>query len=102
MFNSIYSIKNLYKIEYCSGPINKRMSTLNTGTIGKCECVFSMEFNNEKLAERNIHKTLEKYKYEREFYKCDLNIIIDTINYYKSLEIIEQLREKYNDKNDIL
>lgn len=113
----IYVIKynNLYKIGY-TNDLNKRLATYNTGSGNKLEYEYYKKTNCAKEIELCLKAMLNRYLYRsnKEFYDCDINIIINKITKCLKIEknckncneivtqnggsIINHLIEKYNFK----
>lgn len=102
--------KYIYKIGYTKN-ISSRLSTYKTSHFEDFKIAYSINIKYYKAAERIIFTLLDKYRYryDREFFDCPLDIIIDhfkkiedIINTKNILEIIETYDViKQKDKNNI-
>lgn len=75
--------ENLFKIGKTSKSTSQRTKQLSSSTsIPECfEIIEEFEFNDLNWAEREVHKELEKYRYnkKKEFFNCDLELAISAI-----------------------
>ncbi len=84
-----------YKIGKTSRTVNKRIKNLQTGNVNDILNMFEYETCNEDLLEKLVHFLLDKYRINREFFKCDLNYIINIIKISgKMIEILKSSSEE--------
>jgi len=94
IYNSFYD-ENTYKLGKTIN-LKKRINSYSTGYLDKCVVKYESEIlNNYTLAENLLFHLLDKYriKQNREFFKCELSVIIDNINIVSNMF--------YNKKNII-
>lgn len=75
--------ENIYKIG-CSKDLDQRLKSIseNTLRINCAEIIYIKEFEKYRSAEKEIHKALNEYRLlkNKEFFKCDKDLIIQTID----------------------
>lgn len=75
--------ENIYKIG-CSKDLDQRLKSIseNTLRINCAEIIYIKEFERYRSAEKEIHKALNEYRLlkNKEFFKCDKDLIIQTID----------------------
>lgn len=82
----IYIIGNLDKSElkvgYSSNP-KSRLSTLQTGRIDKLNIYYEAEIDKKKVKyiESKIHHEIGHLRINKEWFKCDLNKLINEIDH---------------------
>jgi hypothetical protein len=71
------SYPKLYKVGYTTTSVEQRMNELfTTGVPSRFILEFCIEVNNGFETEQYLHKTLEKYKHQKEFFNIDLHDLI--------------------------
>lgn len=76
------NMKGLVKIGFTTRRPEDRIldQDYNTAGIpGKFEIMYYNFFENAHQTEQLVHKALSKYRYDKEFFKCDVNIAIKAI-----------------------
>jgi prophage antirepressor-like protein len=83
VFECKYKDEIIYKIGRTKNG-NRRESELITGNING-EIIFTLNCLNNNLIEKLVHQLLDNYRIsiDREWFNCDLETIINTLNYSK-------------------
>ncbi len=82
--------------------LNKRIRSLQTANVNNIEQMYEYKTNDQDLLEKCVHHILNKYRVNREFFKCDLNYIIMVIEIVGNvLDTLSSTYEKIN-KEEIL
>jgi len=96
LYNTMYSIHGeCYKIGQTKN-IEKRLKDYTTYYADNCEVKYiTDELDNYKDVEKQVHKILKEYRINtsREFFKCNLDIIIDCI---KKVSLCKNIKENKN------
>ena len=75
--------ENIYKIG-CSKDLDQRLKSISKNTLrmSPAEIIYTKEFERYRAAEKEIHKILNEYRIQtnKEFFKCDKDLIIQTID----------------------
>jgi hypothetical protein len=77
------AMPGIVKIGFTRGTLKERKKSLvTTGVPGKFEIEFAISSLQPEILEKKIHKHLRKYRYSKEFFKCELTILIREIKLY--------------------
>jgi hypothetical protein len=75
------AMPNLLKIGYTNRSLKERLKELeSTGVPGKFTVELHFEIENAVLFESLLHKTLHEYRFEKEFFRTDIDTVIHAIN----------------------
>lgn len=101
LYNPIYDYYGeVYKIGQTID-LNSRLNSYSTSYPEKSVIKYSIQNHRYKQIEKEVHKKLQQYRLKgnREYFKCSLQLIKDTLDEYKD-EVIPQQEEHSNENKD--
>jgi outer membrane lipopolysaccharide assembly protein LptE/RlpB len=67
-------------------PLTRAKTLSSTGVLNEYEIIFSLKFFNHIWAEKIIHKTLQKFRVNKEFFSLNQDISFEVVYQTKTLE----------------
>ncbi len=81
-------------------PLTRAKTLSSTGVLNEYEIIFSLKFFNQYWGEKNIHKILNKFRVNKEFFSINQDVAFEVSYQTKTLE--DQLLGRFLDINIIL